>query len=88
MNFAEIRKGIAKLDTDVVELKTLMLAEMAIHGENKTLQECISICSPIIANITRLKEIVQETEIEEQEMAREDWENEQIEIEEEYYKEN
>lgn len=88
MNFSEIRKGIAKIDNDVVELKTLMLAETAIHGENKTLQECITECSVIFSGIKHLKEIVQETEIEEQEMAREDWENKQIEIEEEYYKEN
>ena len=88
MNFSEIRKSIAKVDENVVELRTLMLAETAIHGGNKILQECISECSIIFTHINNLKNIVQETETEEQEMLREDWEEEQIKIEEEYYKEN
>lgn len=87
MDFSDIRRKISKIDSEVSDLKTSMLAEMAVSGENPALFKFINMCAEIQDKITTIKNDIQDSEIEEEEMMRESWEKEQQKAEEEFYTE-
>lgn len=84
--FSEIRQKVAKIDNQVSDLETTILAEMAVSGENPVLFRINSVCAQIQSEINSIKNEIIDSEIEEEEAAREEWEEEQSKIEEEYYK--
>ena len=84
--FSEIRQKVAKVDNQVSDLKTTILAEMAVSGENPVLFKILDFCREIQPKITSIKNSIMDSEMEEEEVIREEWEEEQSKIEEEYYK--
>ena len=84
--FSEIRQKVAKVDNQVGDLKTTILAEMAVSGENPVLFKIVNVCAVIQSEISSIKKDIMDSEIEEEEAIREEWEKEQSKIEEEYYK--
>lgn len=87
MNLFGIRKEILNIDEAVSELKTEMLAELALHGESATLFKFINVCAEIQDKINAIKTDIQEIELEEEAKLQEEWEEEQEKIELEYYSE-
>ena len=45
--FSEIRQKVARIDDQISDLKTTILAEMAVSGENTTLFKIINVCAVI-----------------------------------------
>lgn len=84
--FSEIRQKVAKVDNQISDLKTTILAEMAVSGENPVLFKIVNVCAVIQSEISSIKKDIMDSEMEEEEAIREEWEEEQIKIEEEYYK--
>ena len=83
--FSEIRQKVARIDDQISDLKTTILAEMAVSGENTTLFKIINVCAVIQSEINSIKNDIVDSEVEEEETIREEWEEEQRKIEKEYY---
>ena len=84
--FSEIRQKVAEVDNQISDLKTTILAEMAVSGENPVLFKIVNVCAVIQSEISSIKKDIMDSEMEEEEAIREEWEEEQSKIEEEYYK--
>lgn len=87
MNFSDIRRKVLKMDSDLSDIKSECLAEMAINGESSLLFEIVNICAEMQSRLTSVKNALEETQVEEQEIAREEWEEEQELLEKYYYEE-
>lgn len=87
MNFSDIRQGVLKIDSEVVDLKNECLAEMAVSGENSLLFSLINILSKFQNDFASIKTALEESEVEEQEFAREEWEEQEALMEKYYYEE-
>lgn len=87
MMFSEIRKKIGEVDNQVNDLRVCVLVNLAVSGENPLLFKILEACDKIQPEITTIKTSIMDSETEEEEMNRELWEEEQIDLEEEYYKE-
>lgn len=85
--FSEIRKKVEKIDSQLNDLRVSILAEMAVSGENSLLFKILDLCENIQPKITTIKSSIMDSETEDEEMRRELWEEEQIKLEKEYYKE-
>lgn len=83
--FSEIRQKVAKVDNQISDLKTTILAEMAVSGENPVLFKIVNVCAVIQSEISSIKKDIMDSEMEEEETIREEWEEEQRKIEKEYY---
>lgn len=87
MNFSDIRQEVLRIDSEVVDLKNGCLAEMAVSGENSLLFSLINILSKFQKDFASIKTALEENEVEEQEFAREEWEEQEALIENYYYEE-
>lgn len=87
MNFSDIRQGVLRIDSEVVDLKNECLAEMAVSGENSLLFSLINILSKFQKDFASIKTALEENEVEEQEFAREEWEEQEALMEKYYYEE-
>lgn len=87
MNFSDIRQGVLRIDSEVVNLKNECLAEMAVSGENSLLFSLINILSKFQKDFASIKTALEENEVEEQEFAREEWEEQEALMEKYYYEE-
>ena len=85
--FSEIREKIGKVDDQLNDLRVCVLLELAVSGENPLLFKILEACDKVQPEITAIKKSIMDSETEEEEMNRELGEEEQINLEEEYYKE-
>ena len=83
--FSEIRQKVAKVDNQISDLKTTILAEMAVSGENPVLFKIVNVCAVKKKEKSSIKKDIMDSEMEEEETIREEWEEEQRKIEKEYY---
>lgn len=84
--FSEVRRKIEKIDNQLNDLRISILADIAMSGENPLLFKILDFCGEIQPKITSVKNSIMDSEMEEEEVIREEWEEEQSKIEEEYYK--
>lgn len=85
--YSEIRKKIEKIDNQLNDLRVSILVDMAAFGENPLLFKILDLCGKIQPEITTIKNSIMDSETEDEEMCRRLWEEEQAQLEEEYYKE-
>ena len=90
MNLYKLREKIVKIDADVLDLRSDMLVEMAYCSNNPIIPtRILTLCNNLQNEINSIKRVVDYDYLqqEDEEMMREQWEEEQVELEEEYYME-
>ena len=86
-DFSEIRQDVLKIDSKIVDLKNKCLAEMAVSGENSLLFSIVNMLAKFQEDLASVKNSLSDSETEEQERTREEWEEEEALIEKYYYEE-
>lgn len=85
MNFSDIKESISKIDSSIKELKEMVLAEIAIHRQPESLFDIWKVCGEMEIKVGSLNNILQDVDTEVQEKRREQWEEEECQMEIEYY---